>query len=221
MPSHRKRLWLWYFVLTLAFSKVWSDNTIDISQAILGNIESKYGLHARKRVESWQQLIRSARKLPEIDKLKAVNQFFNQIEFVADLVLWRQPDYWATPMEMLVTNGGDCEDYAIAKYFTLKALGVAENKMHLTYVKALQINQAHMVLSYYSKPANEPIILDNLVDDIAYASKRPDLIPVYSFNGDGLWIAKQRGIGKRVGKSKQVGLWQEVLARMRHPSFAR
>jgi predicted transglutaminase-like cysteine proteinase len=93
-------------------------------------------------------------------------------------------------------------------------MGVQESKLNLTYVKALSLNQAHMVLTYYEKPGAEPLVLDNLVGDIKPASKRTDLLPVYSFNGSGLWIAKQRGRGQLVGKSDRLSRWQELLDRM-------
>ena len=123
-------------------------------------------------------------------------------------------DYWATPVEFLASNGGDCEDFSLAKYFTLRILGVPESKINLTYVKAWKINQAHMVVTYYSSPGAEPLVLDNLVDEIKPASERSDLYPVYSFNGSGLWVSKERGRGKLVGKSDKLSLWNDFLMRM-------
>lgn len=93
-------------------------------------------------------------------------------------------------------------------------MGVSENKLNLTYVKALELNQAHMVLTYFEVPGEEPLILDNLIGDIKLASQRTDLLPVYSFNGTGLWIAKMRGRGKMVGKSDRLSRWKEMLMRM-------
>ncbi len=149
-----------------------------------------------------------------MEKLERVNHFFNNIPFIADTIHWGKEDYWATPVEFLASDGGDCEDFAIAKYFTLISLGVAENQLTLTYVKALRLNQAHMVLTYYPAPGKEPLVLDNLVDTIAPSSKRTDLLPVYSFNGAGLWLAKQRERGKMLGDSSRLKRWQDLLNRM-------
>ena len=125
-------------------------------------------------------------------------------------------DYWATPVEFLATDGGDCEDFAIAKYFTLRALGVPTDRMRITYVKAITLNQAHMVLAYYPSPGAEPLVLDNLIGEIKPASQRTDLVPVYSFNGDNLWVAREmRGQGQYVGSSSRIGLWRGLLERMR------
>ena len=149
-----------------------------------------------------------------MEKLQKVNIFFNKLEFVDDRIHWGKEDYWATPVEFLASGGGDCEDFALAKYFTLKAIGVEEQKLNMTYVKALRLNQAHMVVTYYSTSGAVPLVLDNLVTDIEPATKRKDLLPVYSFNGSGLWLAKARSRGQMVGKSDRLKLWQELLQRM-------
>ncbi|MEE9336988.1 MAG: transglutaminase-like cysteine peptidase [Methylococcaceae bacterium] len=194
--------------------------TIEISEALLLKIQNKYGKEAPLRVKQWQLLMQTAKGLSDQEKLKKVNDFFNyRIKFVDDLRLWNVADYWATPLEFLARGQGDCEDYSIAKYFTLKELGVSEKKMRITYVKALELNQAHMVLTYYSSPRAVPLVLDNLIPEIKLASKRTDLLPVYSFNGLGLWLAKTRGSGKRVGNADKLNLWTELTQRMLNNTF--
>ena len=151
---------------------------------------------------------------PELEKLDRVNSFFNRMHFVSDRQHWGREDYWATPVEFLATGAGDCEDFSLAKYFTLKALGIPLERMRLTYAKALELDQAHMVVAYFPTPDAEPLILDNLVDDIRPASQRNDLVPVYSFNGDGLWLSKERGRGRRVGSAGRLKLWNDLRSRM-------
>jgi len=191
-------------------------DTLLLDKKILNYIEKEYGLAAKHRLETWDSLMRMDKNIPEKEKLQRVNDFFNQVRFVSDLIHWQKKDYWATPIEFLSTNGGDCEDFAIAKYFTLRELGVADKKLRLTYVKAIELNQAHMVLSYFEKPASEPLLLDNLDKEIRRASKRRDLVPVYSFNGNGLWLAKEREQGRLVGKSSRIGLWSDIVKRMQN-----
>lgn len=128
-------------------------------------------------------------------------------------------DYWATPLEVLSKGAGDCEDYSIAKYFTLKELGVPEKKMRITYVKALKLNQAHMVLTYFVSPRSVPFVLDNLDPQIKSATDRKDLLPVYSFNGSSLWLAKTKGMGKRVGGSSRLNMWAELKKRMLNNTY--
>jgi predicted transglutaminase-like cysteine proteinase len=181
---------------------------------LLSNAEQKYGKSARLRIVAWENLIITDNSQTELEKLEKVNQFFNQMEFVADIDQWGDKDYWATPIEFLGTQGGDCEDFTIAKYFTLKAMGIDEEKLNLTYVKALTYNVHHMVLTYFSTPGSEPLVLDNIVADIKPASQRRDLLPIYSFNGTGLWLAKQRGRGKLAGSSSRLKRWQDLVQRM-------
>lgn len=187
----------------------------NISEAILDAIELKYNKFARKRVMDWQELINTSADLSETEKLQKVNTFFNSnVQFIDDIALWKKADYWATPMEFLSIGAGDCEDYSIAKYFTLKKLGVPEEKLRITYVKAINIGQAHMVLTYFENKRAIPLVLDNLIIDIKPANKRPDLIPVYSFNGGGLWLSKARGEGQRVGDASRLSLWDDLEKRM-------
>ena len=175
-----------------------------ISEALLQRIENEYDSEARQRVEAWQILMQENKDLSEREKLAVVNDFFNSnVMFVDDILLWDKEDYWATPIEMLSLGAGDCEDYSIAKYFTLKQLGVDEDKLRITYVKAIDLNQAHMVLTYFENKRAIPLVLDNLINEIQPASRRQDLTPVYSFNGTGLWLAKSRGEGQRVGDASR------------------
>ncbi|XZG68750.1 transglutaminase-like cysteine peptidase [Chitinibacteraceae bacterium HSL-7] len=192
------------------------DERFTLSSTTIANAEKRWP-GAGKRLNAWMELLDGPlNQAAERDKLTEVNRFFNQITFVSDPKHWNRTDYWATPVEMLGSAGGDCEDFAIGKYFSLIRLGVPVDKLRITYVKALNwnpIDQAHMVLAYYPEPTAEPLILDNLIPDIKPASQRTDLIPVYSFNGQGLWLAKERGSG-RVGSSDRIGLWRDLTARM-------
>ena len=205
-------------VLALATSLVRaplsSAGEFALSKQILTKIEKQYGDYARRRLVSWRNLINDHQQLDDLGKLQKVNEFFNKLEFVNDIDLWGKEDYWATPLQMLASNGGDCEDFSIAKYFTLRELGIPAERLRLTYVKALKLDQAHMVLTYFPTPDAVPLVLDNLVSEISSATDRQDLLPVYSFNGSGLWLAKARGVEKRVGRSERLSRWQEVIARI-------
>jgi predicted transglutaminase-like cysteine proteinase len=176
--------------------------------------KDKYGEIAGDRVVAWEHLMTKHQDKEERSKLKLVNDFFNRLSYSTDQRLWGKKDYWATPLEALGKGGADCEDYSIAKYFTLREMGVPDEKMRIMYVKALNLDEAHMVLTYYPTPQGVPLVLDNLKGKILPATKRTDLAPVYSFNGDGLWLAKSRGSGKRVGTSKRISLWQDLNSRM-------
>ena len=215
--SHRKQLYL-AAVLLLSFvalsCQAYTSEKFRLDESVLAEAEKKYGTSARQRLTDWVELIRNDQSTIDMEKLVKVNDFFNKLDFVDDSLHWGQEDYWATPIEFLASDGGDCEDFSLAKYFTLKAMGVNERRLNLTYVKALSLDQAHMVLTYFEVPGEEPLVLDNLIGDIKPATQRTDLLPVYSFNGTGLWIAKMRGRGELVGKSDRLGRWKELLTRM-------
>ena len=198
----------------LVAAPVYTGEQLVLPERTLEQAEKQYGPGARKRLLAWQELLRTDRTDNDRAKIERVNRFFNRLNFVDDALHWQKTDYWATPVEFLASGGGDCEDFAIAKYFTLLDHGIDEHKLTLTYVKALKLNQAHMVLTYYPSPRAEPLVLDNLVDAILPSSERRDLVPVYSLNGSGLWLARQRGRGRQVGDSSRLQRWQEMLARM-------
>jgi predicted transglutaminase-like cysteine proteinase len=173
----------------------------------------------QQRIADWHALMQEKREATEMEKLESVNSFFNQLEFVDDLYHWGKKDYWATPQEMLASNGGDCEDFATAKYFTLRQLDIPDDKMRLTYVKALKLKEPHMVLNFYTEPVADPLVLDSLVKEILFASERTDLIPIYSFNGQGLWLAKKQS-SDRLGGSEGLSLWQELQFRFSQEAIA-
>lgn len=170
---------------------------------------------AKNRMIAWQKMVDKAYGKPEKLQLKLVNDFFNDVPYRTDPKHWKRKDYWATPIEFLGTDAGDCEDYVIAKYFTLKALGVPENKLYLNYVKHKTLKVAHMVLTYFKTPKSIPLVLDNYNSRIVKATQRRDLLPIYSFNGDGLWLSKQRGKGKPVkGGTSKLKKWNSLLQKI-------
>ena len=181
--------------------------------------KQRYGEEAYKNTLELQELITSLQSASETEKLKKINDFFNhKIHFAEDIDLWGKSDYWATPLESIGRNAGDCEDYSIAKYTFLKILNVPNDKLRLTYVRAEIRNQdrrvvlAHMVLSYYATPQAEPLILDSLVPEIMPASARKDLTPIFGFNDKGLWVGANN---KSKGDStSHLSRWRDVITRI-------
>ncbi|GGO75823.1 hypothetical protein GCM10011348_01530 [Marinobacterium nitratireducens] len=190
------------------------SGSVRLSQEQINELARTYGESARRRLTRWQQLLDDLADADEMTKLREVNRFFNQVRFVDDIEHWKKEDYWATPVEFLVSNGGDCEDFSIAKYYTLRELGVPIEKMSIAYVKALEYNQAHMVLTYYEAPDKIPLVLDNLKPGIKSADQRPDLQHVYSFNGDSLWLSKKGRRADLVGTSDRLKPWVQLQSRI-------
>jgi len=213
--TKNQTLLIFSLMLFVLVTSVTVANNYGIPTAILHETSQKFGEPAKKRVISWQELIQNNQGNSEWRIINAVNTFFNQVHFISDQKHWGIEDYWATPLELLSTNGGDCEDFSIAKYFTLLELGIPDKRLRIMYVKAVKLNQAHMVLTYYETPNSEPLILDNLINRIKSASQRPDLMPIYSFNGSNLWMSKERGQGRKVqGGSQRINLWRDLNIRM-------
>lgn len=211
-----KKMLIISFIL-ISFLSLFStaSKTFNIDQSKVDAIEKKFGVQGKNRVEAWDSMIESSKNESILNQLKNVNDFFNQITYKSDLSVWGVKDYWATPFEFMGVGAGDCEDYAIAKYFSLIKLGVPDEKLRITYVSYKKVNskfeQAHMVLTYYHKVGVEPVVLDNINKTLQVASKRPDLIPVYSFNASGLWQAKTKGEA-RVGNN-ELRSWKDLMSR--------
>ncbi|WP_226905600.1 transglutaminase-like cysteine peptidase [Legionella antarctica] len=176
-------------------------------------MEQKSQGQAQKRYRAWAKLIEELRNKPVNVQLEKVNSFFNQFRYQTSEESRGVADYWKTPQEFMHDGGGDCKDYVIIKYFTLINLGVPREKLRLTYA-IYALKQAHMVLSYYPTSEAEPLILDNLKTEILQASRRPDLRPIYSFNGEGLWLQKQRNQSTPIGQPSSLGKWDDLMKRM-------
>lgn len=185
-----------------------------LGEEVIRSFNMSYGVEATQRLMEWQRLMQTNLVSPGEVKRRAANDYFNRIPWLTDDEHWGKADYWATPLEMIGTHGGDCEDYSIGKYFTLLELQVPEERLLITYVRAPALNQTHMVLAYYPTPDADPLILDNYNKTIMRGSERTDLIPVYSFNGNGLWLAVQRSLGRRVSDASRLAQWRGLLERM-------
>ena len=206
--------------LAAAIAVGWSLAAPDLDRMQQLAVE-RYGQQGGDTVAAWREMIAQVDGLDEREMIERVNTFFNgRLAFEDDAAIWQQPDYWATPLEAMGRGAGDCEDFAIAKYITLRLLGVSDDKLRLIYVRAQiggaesKLSQAHMVLGHFASPTDEPLVLDNLIGTVRPASRRPDLFPVFSFNAGGLWVA-----GARVSSADpttRLSRWRDVLDRMRH-----
>ena len=211
-----QRLLMLVFFVTAFHPRAWDAERMLVAA-------QKQGSRALAGAKALQAVMHGAQDLDDDGKLAAITQFFNRrILSREDIDVWGQVDYWASPLEMLDKGAGDCEDFAIAKYFSLVALGMPIQKLRLVYVRA-QIGgpggavQAHMVLAYYATPNAEPMILDNLISDVRPASRRPDLSPVFSFNSEGLW----QGVGSQTAgdPTARLSRWREILVKARAEGF--
>jgi len=201
------------FFLVLVLQLQGSEPYVD--DALLSKIEGKYQLYAKNRFLYLQKTLDELQNASDLQKLNAVNDFFNNVRYATDAKVYNTSDYWATPWEFLGKDMGDCEDYVISKYFALIYLGIDPKKLFFSYVKSIKFNTAHMVLTYFETPRSEPLVLDNYNLKIFPASQRNDLIPIYNFNGESLYKASANGNGKKVDNDKTHKKWDELKLNMK------
>lgn len=190
-------------------------------QQLANLANERYGTEAKETILELESLLSKLEDASDTEKLRQINVFFNRhINFVSDQDNWGEKDYWATPLESIGKSKGDCEDYSIAKYIFLRELGIPDERLKLTYVRARvggpnsSIVQAHMVLTYYASTSAEPLILDNLISEIYESSRRVDLKPIFSFNSQGLWTGI---VTNTKGSSlKSLSRWSNVLTRIKN-----
>lgn len=202
-------IWLGIWQVERAHAQV----TIDFNN-FNTQMAEQFGSRRMPVAQAWQRLISELDGLSDVQKLQRVNGFFHQtIRYRTDQRLYAMEDYWATPMETLGHGLGGCEDYAIAKYVTLRKAGLTDQQLRLIYVRANVRGrvEAHMVLGYYATPNAQPLILDSLITRILPASQRTDLTPVFSFNAQGLWAGNQRSASSPTAR---LSRWRSVLERL-------
>ena len=139
---------------------------------------------AFKKGVTWDSFKSKAPQGNKMELLRYVNSFWNTWPYVEDIVNWKQEDYWEIPAEFL-KKSGDCEDYSIIKYFTLKELGIEPESMRIVVVRDTIRNFAHAVLAVYVN--GDAFILDNLSNSVLSHTKLRQYSPQYSVNESGRW----------------------------------
>jgi predicted transglutaminase-like cysteine proteinase len=184
--------------------------------ALREQMTRRFGRDAATHLADWQRAMQLAASsaVNERNTLITINALANRADYLSDMQNWGLVDYWATPAEFVSKNAGDCEDYAIAKYYALRTLGIASDKLRLIYVRAFFQGQLvpHMVLAWYAGPEAEPLLLDNIEPRLLPASQRPDLSPVFSFNDQGVWRA---GVPRPAAEERAAGPWSELQQRVK------
>ena len=202
-----------FFLLALSVNIIFAKPYVE--EKLLSKIIQKYKVFAKKRFFYLQKSLDRVKESSELEKLEAVNKFYNGVSYISDIKLYKKNDYWATPWEFLGKDKGDCEDYVISKYFALIYLGIDSKKLFFTYVRSTKFKSAHMVLTYFETPRSEPLILDNNNQKIFPASQRKDLTPIYNFNGESLYKASKHGSGKKVKSKKAHKKWDQLKLNMK------
>ena len=132
----------------------------------------------------WQDFKAKLEKMSPMEQVKAVNTFWNQWPYRLDIENYNKEDYWAIPDEFR-RKSGDCEDYCIVKFYTLKELGFTNEQMRIVVVKETVRNIAHAVLAVYMD--NTIYILDNLSKSVLEQGRYKNYIPQFSVNEKNRW----------------------------------
>ncbi len=164
----------WRRVLTnflterMAFSRCIADSTSCTAAALI----------------NWRHLVHLADSLGPRQKLDTINSYFNSWPYRQDRELYGLSEYWATPREFM-SRAGDCEDYAIAKYFALREVGFGPDELRIVILRDEIRNVSHAVLAAYL--VEDIVILDNLSNQIVSHSRYKHYIPQYSMNETARW----------------------------------
>lgn len=141
-------------------------------------------------ISEWKQNLESMKDLPLEKMAQKVNDLVNRYDYINDSKNWRTGDYWETPVEFF-TRGGDCEDFAIAKYASLRALGVPEERLRITILQDMRKNIPHAVLALYTD--DDVLILDNQIKTVRSSSSIGHYRPIFSINRNAWWLHTKGG----------------------------
>lgn len=208
---------LFFLCLNMMFYAAHASSKVN-QDKFYKSVIKQYGESAGIKVTNWLLMLNQVEDTQaEMQKVRQINQYFDRtLRYDEDPNIFAKKDHWAPISETLARGIGDCEDHAIAKYYSLRMTGVAEDKLRLLYVKARvggpnsKRYQAHIVLGYFPAPGEEPFILDSLTSAIQPLSARRDLLTKYSFNSQFLWVARKQFNLSSSSKIK-LSKWQRVL----------
>ena len=161
-----------------AFSK-WTD--------VMGRFEDQMKTHmaSSPRVMMWKAQIQELKGKSRLEQIEGINDFFNKVPYIEDINNYNKSDYWATPGEFL-SRGGDCEDFAIAKYASLRALGFSTDQLRIAIVQDMFRNVAHAILIVYSDSGD--FVLDNQDKKVETVASVTRYQPIFSINSASWWL---------------------------------
>ncbi len=138
-----------------------------------------------RATRAWMAMLREAADLAPRAQVEAVHRFVNERRYRADLDNYGLSDYWATPLEFF-RRSGDCEDYVIAKYRSLRLLGMPADRLRMVVVQDVIRDLPHAVLAVYLD--GEALILDNLSASVLTQDRVDHYVPYYSVNEEARWV---------------------------------
>ncbi len=143
------------------------------------------GIFSECLLQDWQTFLDRQQGSDPMSQVAAVNDEMNEQRYIIDPRNWGVEDYWATPLQFLDKHG-DCEDYAIAKFMSLRALGWPNESMRIVVLKDMNLDIMHAVLVVYHE--GRALVLDNQIDQVMPAEKIRHYRPIYSVNEESWWL---------------------------------
>ncbi len=221
MSPLRRASWLVLVAVALVPVPSLSSGTLYGSKSVANEISAAENLLAgQTRLHEWRVLLDGLQERDPTEQLRMVNDFFNtKVRYQSDDRTWGVEDYWATPEELLIKGRGDCEDIAIAKYVSLRALGMVEATLRLAYVMqrspgTADAVRAHIVLTHdpsgeWRRPSGR-WVLDNMTSTVVHSAMREDLQEVLLFNRTNIIVSQT---GQRF-ESREFLRWARFLERL-------
>ena len=167
------------------------------------------------RIADYKKFLNTAKTFSKYQKFERINYKVNKIRSMKDEQSQGVGDYWSSPKEFLIDGKGDCEDYAITKFFSLKDVGIDKTKLYLGVGKVKYSKTSHMVMLYFKTNTSIPIVLDNLSWKILPLNKRSDLTVQFVFNEIDSYTIKNNKKDQKVrinwGKKDK---WKELLQKV-------
>lgn len=166
--------------------KKWNEAIKRFSKEYVQSKAGKCGASEMNKCnfEKWMAFLDGLKEKDQVSQIREINDYMNRAPYVTDPVNWGIKDFWATPGEFMA-KFGDCEDYAIAKYMSLRYLGYSEEVLRVVAVKDLNLKIGHAILVVYYK--DKPYVLDNQIKQVVPAAKIKHYLPVFSINTKAWW----------------------------------
>jgi predicted transglutaminase-like cysteine proteinase len=136
-------------------------------------------------LKQWNHFLDGIKGLDPRTQLDKVNAFMNSFAYIDDITNWGRANYWEVPLEFL-HKSGDCKDYAIAKYMSLRYLGWPIESLRLVVVRDMNLSADHAVLAVYVN--DQILVLDNQIRDVTNADSIHHYRPYYSINEEHWWF---------------------------------
>ena len=198
-----RNLWVFLAIFCVA-APVWAATTVPRQEPVsklpqwqdfsarqqrslqaLATCEHDKTLCESKEIERWTGLVTDLKAQNRLRQMITVNRWFNRLPYKYDEYAYNTQDYWADTVELLQKRG-DCEDFALSKYYTLRRLGFSPDELKITVVYDNEKYSNHAVLMVYT--GGSRYMLDSNSDDMGPSPMEYRYKTLYSFNETSAWF---------------------------------